>query len=215
MTTPPFTASRDIKKTPELSAFVDGLEESQLLVEPERTHAFTYSHEKTCTCYSFFCALVVCIVLSPLILLFLLNSLCWRRIGTKFASKTTQFNVQLIDNILSKVGHYVPPWWYNLHLGAILPFGASPCLLFDREVYTHPDGTTFAVDWYPVAPCNRPQSAGFLMKKLFLLKDFVSRVYLLRNTRLYCFFSGFVPSRTRVKLRCQCCSDLGSRSYQT
>lgn len=40
-----------------------------------------------------------------------------------------------------------------LHGGTIITW-ENPSLLFERQIYHHSDGTRFAVDWYPHAPCN-------------------------------------------------------------
>jgi hypothetical protein len=49
------------------------------------------------------------------------------------------------------VGEYMAPWWYNRHIGTILPLGYFPNLVYEREIFTVADGC-FAVDWYPRKP---------------------------------------------------------------
>ena len=98
------------------------------------------------------------IILVPLLLIIALmwacGTCCWRKIGTTFAYRQTTFNKSFVERLLAEVGHYVPPIWYNHHLGTCIPMGSSPSLKFEREMYFHGDGSQFACDWYPYAPCN-------------------------------------------------------------
>lgn len=102
--------------------------------------------------------IILVIVLLPLLLVaficFVVSSLCWRKVGTTFAFRRTKFNEHVMQRVLSSVGHYVPPWYYNNHLGTCIPFGATPGLTFEREVYYQSDGSRFAVDWYPECPTS-------------------------------------------------------------
>jgi predicted alpha/beta-fold hydrolase len=89
------------------------------------------------------------------------------KVGTTFAYRNTAFNQALRENILKEVGHYIPPWWYNMHLGSLVQFGKSPELVFCREVYKHEDGTSFAVDWYPITPKQAAQSNTEVLVTLY------------------------------------------------
>lgn len=94
--------------------------------------------------------LLQCIVSS----FFFLLLCCWfhREVTTTFYYQPTSFNSWLHKHLVEKVGHYSPPWWYNMHLGSLVPFGKSPALTFCRENFVHEDETTFSVDWYPCSP---------------------------------------------------------------
>ena len=59
-----------------------------------------------------------------------------------------------MQRVLSSLLHYVPPLYYHHHLGTCIPFGATPWLTFEREVYYQSYGSIFSVDWYPECPTS-------------------------------------------------------------
>jgi len=75
-----------------------------------------------------------------------------RKVYTEFAFNTSDFNAWTVSRIKKEVGDYIPPWWYNKHLGSLISFGKSPNLKFERETFTLVDGSVFGVDWYPRKP---------------------------------------------------------------
>ena len=77
-----------------------------------------------------------------------------RKVYTKYICKDSSFNRTLCKNIKTKVGNYTPPWWYNLHLGSVIQFGLQPHLIMERQLFTHHDGSCFAVDWFPGVTCK-------------------------------------------------------------
>jgi len=68
------------------------------------------------------------------------------------ASMQTKFNTYFRERLITEVGFYKPPWWYNKHLCTVFSFGADICLRYKREIFSHSDGSLFAVDWYPKRP---------------------------------------------------------------
>ena len=62
---------------------------------------------------------------------------------TMFASLQTELNDRIRQNVLSMVGHYSPPWWYNSHLASIATFGDIDNTPYDREIVSHDDGFSF------------------------------------------------------------------------
>ena len=141
-------------------------DELTLLVQPERRRSYGRGHDVQSFQYTepsaelkcSFLLVMAMILLSPVLLLmffvFLLNSLCWKKKMNSFAYRATKFNNSVVRSLIENVGFYNPPWWYNNHLGTLFSFGASPMLLFERQIYHQADGTIFAVDWYPKSPCN-------------------------------------------------------------
>lgn len=71
--------------------------------------------------------------------------------STFFAYKETRLNTWIVEKIQSNVGDYIAPWWYNSHLGSIIPFGHNPNLEYTRQLFDL-DHTVFPVDWYPIKP---------------------------------------------------------------
>ena len=87
-------------------------------------------------------------------------------------------NNRIVKAIKTYAGEYSPPFWYNAHLGTLIPFGHDPILKFQREIFTNNeiDGQ-FAVDWYPKKPkfgskCNicvfLPGNSKFLSNNFFI-----------------------------------------------
>ena len=85
-----------------------------------------------------------------------------RKIYTEFTFQETEFNTLAADKIRLEVGDYVPPWWYNSHIGSLIQFGSSVNLIFEREIFILPDGSTFGVDWFPRRP------SGLVTEKISL-----------------------------------------------
>lgn len=53
--------------------------------------------------------------------------------STKFYFENNEHNVRIVDK-LKQVGDYIPPWWYNPHLGTIFSFGSDPRLQYHTEL---------------------------------------------------------------------------------
>jgi hypothetical protein len=67
-----------------------------------------------------------------------------------------RLHAEIIGRIRA-LGEYVPPWWYNQHLFALVPFPNDVSLSFERDVYCHPDGSSFVTDTYPTIPADEAQ----------------------------------------------------------
>jgi hypothetical protein len=77
----------------------------------------------------------------------------WRKdVYLKVFCEPTTTNVRFINNVRSRVGMYIPPWWYSSIIGTVVPFGQDLALEYDRQIYHTDDDATFAVDWYPSKP---------------------------------------------------------------
>ena len=127
------------------------------IVEPSKI-SFQYTTERSSfltNLLNIFILLISCPILIFFLILMYFSSFFRRKVGTTYAFRKTQFNLDLVSKLQETVGHYSPPWWYNLHLGSLLPFGKSPNLLFERQIFIHSDNTEFAVDWYPESPRSR------------------------------------------------------------
>ena len=125
-------------------------DELKLLLEPKDQNIFKFQYKNESS-FNFCACLFACwftIIHLPLIIILSISyivSLCfWNEIGTKFAYRYTSFNKSLVEALMNNVGHYIPPWWYNAHF-CIFSFGKSPNLIFDREIYIHPDGIIILV----------------------------------------------------------------------
>jgi hypothetical protein len=70
---------------------------------------------------------------------------------TLFLFQPKPLNITIVEK-LKTLGDYVPPWFYNQHLFALIPFSNKVCLQFEREMYFHPDGSSFITDTYPNIP---------------------------------------------------------------
>jgi len=53
--------------------------------------------------------------------------------STKFYYDHNERNERMVEK-LKQVGDYVPPWWYNPHLGTIFSFGSDPRLRYHTEL---------------------------------------------------------------------------------
>ena len=64
--------------------------------------------------------------------------------------QNTDFNKALHENLVSDVGDYHPPFWYNNHLGALISFGGNPNISWEMETLQTKDGNgEFPLHWYP------------------------------------------------------------------
>lgn len=61
-------------------------------------------------------------------------------------------NTKIAKELIEAIGEFVPPWWYNPHIGTLFPFGHDPNLLYDREVVCIEGDVSIAVDWYKRKP---------------------------------------------------------------
>jgi hypothetical protein len=75
----------------------------------------------------------------------------WKPSQLCIICRTTFLNEKIVERLRHNVGEYIPPWWYNRHLGAIVPFGFDAKLKYERELFFVEDAC-FAVDWYPCNP---------------------------------------------------------------
>ena len=106
----------------------------------------------------FISPIIILIIFVIIPVLFISSWIQNRKVGTTFAFKNTRFNRKVQKNISLNVGHYQPPWWYNNHVGTLIQFGKLLNLPMERDIYSHADGTSFAVDWYPHSPRKIPNS---------------------------------------------------------
>ena len=68
-----------------------------------------------------------------------------------FRCKNSSYSTVVINKIRSDIGKYRPPFWYHPLLGAI-GFGVDLNIKYEREIFTHKDGSIVDVDWYPYNP---------------------------------------------------------------
>lgn len=73
---------------------------------------------------------------------------------TRFVCKCTEFNLKVMDKIRKNVGDYNPPWWYNPHIGALIPLGKYHDLAFETEILNY-DDIHFPIHWYPFNPIKK------------------------------------------------------------
>ncbi len=68
-----------------------------------------------------------------------------------FRSKQSTYSVVVTQKIKEQVGEYKPPIWYHTVFG-ILSFSTDNNIQYEREVFTHTDGSVVDIDWYPYHP---------------------------------------------------------------
>lgn len=110
---------------------------------------------------------------------------------TTFVFQNTTFNHQLKQTILESVGNYHPPWYYNLHLGSLIPlYTKHPNLLFERKTYFHQQ-EELQIDWFPKWE-NNPKTIILylpglgLTSKNFVVQQFVEEVTASSSTSVIC-----------------------------
>lgn len=81
-----------------------------------------------------------------------------------YAYRETKLNKAIVNALQSNVPEYNYPWWYNSHLGSIIPFGHDPDLQYERQIFTNYDESCFAVDWYPHKPPTTLTSCNEALK---------------------------------------------------
>ena len=76
---------------------------------------------------------------------------------TKFLYQNNKQNSRAVQ-LIKEVGDYVPPSWYNKHVGALVALGNDPKLVYQRQVLFESKNELVCVDWYPRQP--PPLSSG-------------------------------------------------------
>jgi len=69
--------------------------------------------------------------------------------GPEFVFQPNKENKAVVSSIKDRVGDYVPPnWWYNAHIGSMVPLGCDLPIKYDRQVLEQES----TMDWYPRRP---------------------------------------------------------------